>query len=296
MRMLRKFIQLTLLSGLLVSCVSTKKYDSLVSDYAGLKDDIKLQSMENDSLSGVLNKRLRNLRDQNISLESDTLRMGQLSRMLNVRYTDLNQTFDALVNQNDNLLSQQAEENKRLADSLHSRDLKLQSLEQLIAEKEAGMIALKSTLSSALSQFEGKGLTVEHREGKVYVSLENSLLFPSGSWMVDKKGSQAIAQLANVLKSHPELQIIIEGHTDDIPYKSGGAIKDNWDLSVKRATSIVKLLTKNAEIDPKQISAAGRSEYNPVADNETKSSRAKNRRIEVIIIPNLDEINSLLKL
>ncbi len=294
--MIKKFIPLVLISGLFVSCVSTKKYDELLSSFSGLKTDLKSQSLENDSLSLELNKRIRGLRDQNITLESDTLRMGQLCRMLDAKYSDLNLTFDALVNQNDNLLSQQAEENRLLADSLRSRDLKLQSLEKMVSDKEEGMLALKSKLSNALSQFEGKGLTVEHKDGKVYVSLENSLLFPSGSWKVDKKGEQAIKQLSEVLKTRPELQIIIEGHTDDIPYKSGGSIKDNWDLSVKRATSIVKLLTKNSEINPKQISAAGRSEYNPLVTNDTKNNRAKNRRIEVIIIPNLDEINQLLKL
>ncbi len=293
--MIRRYISVVMLSGLFVSCVSTKKYDELMSNFSDLRQNMKNQGLENDSLSTSLNARLRNLRDQNIALESDTLQMGQFNRMLDTKYRDLNETFDALVNQNDNLLSQQAEENRRLADSLHFRGLKLQGLEMMIAEKEAGMIALKSKLSSALSQFEGKGLTVEHKDGKVYVSLENSLLFPSGSWQVDKKGKQAILQLSEVLKSRPELQIIIEGHTDDIPYNSGGAIKDNWDLSVKRATSIVKLLTKNAEINPKQISAAGRSEYNPIAANDNKNNRAKNRRIEVIIIPNLDEINALLK-
>ncbi len=293
--MVKKVLPLLLIAGLVVSCVSTKKYDELLSSYAGLKTDMKYQGLENDSLAMALNKRIRNLRDQNISLESDTLQLGQRSRILETKYNGLNETFDALVNQNDNLLSQQAEENRRLADSLHARDLKLQNLEMMISEKEASMVALKTKLSAALSKFEGKGLSVEHKDGKVYVSLENSLLFPSGSWQVDKKGKQAISQLATVLKSHPELQIIIEGHTDDIPYSSGGSIKDNWDLSVKRATSIVKLLTKNAAINPKQISAAGRGEYSPLTLNDTKDNRAKNRRIEVIIIPNLDEINALLK-
>ena len=293
--MFRRYFPMMLVAIGLTSCVSTKKYDALMGDYASLKKDLKTCNGELDSLSLVLNQRIRDLRDQNLALEADTTQKGQDIRLLREKYKGLNETFDALVSQNDNLLSMQAEENKRLADSLQTRELKLKQLEALVAEKEAGMVALKAKLSTALKQFEGKGLSVEHKDGKVYVSLENSLLFPSGSWKVDKQGQKAITQLAEVLKSSPELQIIIEGHTDNIPYNSNGPIKDNWDLSVKRATSIVKILTKSNEIDPKQISAAGRSEYNPIASNDTKSDRSKNRRIEVIIIPNLDEINKLLQ-
>ncbi|HER39958.1 MAG TPA: OmpA family protein, partial [Salinimicrobium catena] len=168
-------------------------------------------------------------------------------------------------------------------------------LEGVIAAKDAKMNALKNSLSRALTNFEGKGLTVEQRDGKVYVSMENKLLFSSGSWSVGTEGQKAVAQLALVLADNPDIAVLIEGHTDNVPYNGSGQLTDNWDLSTKRATAIVQLLRQNAEIDPQNLTAAGRGEYAPIASNDTAEGRAKNRRIEVILTPKLDEINKLLQ-
>ena len=156
------------------------------------------------------------------------------------------------------------------------------------------MRALKDAISKALVDFEGNGLTVEQRDGKVYVSLENKLLFESGSWNVGAKGKQAVNQLGSVLAQNPEIAVLIEGHTDDVPYGGNGPLKDNWDLSTKRATAIVEILRQNAQIDPKNLTAAGRGEFAPVATNSTAEGKAKNRRIEVILTPKLDEVTKLL--
>ncbi len=183
---------------------------------------------------------------------------------------------------------------EKLQRDLTERSRRVEELESMIAAKDAKMRALKDAISKALVDFEGNGLTVEQRDGKVYVSLENKLLFDSGSWNVGANGRKAVNQLGNVLAQNPEIAVLIEGHTDNVPYGGNGPIKDNWDLSTKRATAIVEILSQNSQIDPKNLTAAGRGEYAPVATNETAEGKAKNRRIEVILTPKLDEVTKLL--
>ena len=142
--------------------------------------------------------------------------------------------------------------------------------------------------------FEDKGLTVEARDGKVYVSMENKLLFRSGSWTVGAEGRLAIEELGNVLADNPDIAILIEGHTDNVPYSGKGPLKGNWDLSTKRATAIVKQLLENPDILPQNLTAAGRGEYLPIAPNSTRQGRAANRRIEVVLSPKLDEIKQII--
>ena len=139
------------------------------------------------------------------------------------------------------------------------------------------MRALKDAISAELTNFEGNGLTVEQRDGKVYVSMENKLLFESGSWAVNARGRQAVEQLGKVLAKNPEIAVLIEGHTDNVPYGGNGTMKDNWDLSTKRATAIVTILTENNNIPKENLTAAGRGEYAPVAPNSTAAGKAKNR-------------------
>ncbi|MFZ0490966.1 MAG: OmpA family protein, partial [Salegentibacter sp.] len=183
----------------------------------------------------------------------------------------------------------------KLQRDLESRSRRIDDLERVIAAKDAKMNALKNAISKALTNFEGKGLTVEQRNGKVYVSMENKLLFDSGSWAVNSEGRKAVRQLGEVLAENPDIAVLIEGHTDNVPYSGSGQLKDNWDLSTKRATAIVQILRENNNIDPKNLTAAGRGEYAPVATNDTAEGRAKNRRIEVILTPKLDEITKLLQ-
>ena len=168
-------------------------------------------------------------------------------------------------------------------------------MEGLIAAKDAKMNALKTAVSNALTNFEGKGLTVEQRDGKVYVSMENKLLFSSGSWTVNAEGKKAVQQLGSVLAQNPDIAVLIEGHTDNVPYGGNGQLTDNWDLSTKRATSIVHILRENSGIDPQNLTAAGRGEFAPVASNATAEGKSKNRRIEVILTPKLDEISKMLQ-
>ena len=156
------------------------------------------------------------------------------------------------------------------------------------------MKKLKETLSKALNSFEGKGLTVQQKNGKVYVSMENKLLFNSGSWAVGSEGKKAVVELGKVLGDNPEIAVLIEGHTDDDAFIASGLIADNWDLSTKRATSIVAILSENKKINKENLTAAGKGEFSPLSSNATADGKSKNRRIEIILTPRLDEIAQML--
>jgi len=164
-----------------------------------------------------------------------------------------------------------------------------------LKQKDANLSSLKSSVANALLGFKGEGLSVEQRNGKLYVSLENSLLFASGSWKVNENGNMAITELSKVLAHQKDLQILVEGHTDNVPYNGAGLVKDNWDLSVMRATSIVKILTNNKGLNALNITAAGKGPFSPVVENNSPENRAVNRRIEIILSPNMDELMNLLE-
>ena len=309
-----------LLTVLLVisSCVSPKVYKELEGKYSTLKTDYNALEEENDNLKQQKNQLIQDLNtlaeqyDAAIA-ENDKLKSDY--EALKVKYDNLNASYKALEENSSAAIAENAKKNrellaqleakeqalaienerlKELEKDLAERSNRVNELESLIAAKDKAMRDLKDAISRALTDFEGKGLTVEQRDGKVYVSMENKLLFKSGSWAVGQEGQQAVKQLAEVLANNPDIAILIEGHTDNVPYKGSGALQNNWDLSVKRATAIVNILRENPNINPKNLTAAGRSEYAPVATNTTAEGRAKNRRIEIILTPKLDEITKLL--
>ena len=177
---------------------------------------------------------------------------------------------------------------------LAEKSAKIDELQAILNAKDSVMNALRNTVADALANFEGKGLTVTMRDGKVYVSLDEELLFKSGKWSVDPKGVQALNELAGVLEENPDINIMIEGHTDELAYGGNGNIEDNWDLSAKRATSIVKILLTGSSIDPVRLTASGRSSFLPIDPANTSSARAKNRRTEIILTPKLDILYKLM--
>ncbi len=181
-----------------------------------------------------------------------------------------------------------------LQTEINSRDKRLLELEKALAGKDEAVLALKNKVMNALTGFDNKGLSISNRNGKVYVSMDEKLLFKSGSYTVDTRGEQALKQLSEVLSANKDIDIVIEGHTDNVPYKGSGELKDNWDLSVKRATSIVRILSLNEGIDPKRMTVAGRSKYLPIGTNATVEGRSKNRRTEIILTPKLDELFQIL--
>jgi len=310
------FIVLTLM--LTTSCVSKKIYTDLESKYATLRKDNRKLSDEN----GTLKKDLLLSQNRLLQLQRDyddtTAKRNQLQRDYDAAKTNLDNlqtSYEALEQNSSSAIAQNSKKNRellaqleakeqalatengrlqKLKEDMEARSQRIAELESMIASKDAAMNKLKNAISKALTNFEGKGLTVEQRDGKVYVSMENKLLFQSGSWAVGANGKQAVNQLGAVLADNPEIAILIEGHTDNDPYTGTGVINSNWDLSTKRATAIVQILKENSAINPENLTAAGRGEYAPIASNDTSEGKAKNRRIEVILTPKLDEISKLL--
>ena len=178
---------------------------------------------------------------------------------------------------------------------LEKRNTRMTELEQILDAQKKIVQDLKNKVSDALLGFENKGLTVTMKNGKVYVSLDEKLLFKSASWEIDANGRNALKNLSGVLEKNPDIQITIEGHTDNVPFNpAGGQLKDNWDLSVKRATTVVRVLLEGSNIDPKRLTASGRSQYMPVENNNTADSRQKNRRTEIILTPDLTELYKII--
>ncbi|WP_321319382.1 OmpA family protein [Labilibaculum sp.] len=196
-------------------------------------------------------------------------------------------------------LEKEMDARKRTLDALQAelnrRDKRLQELESALNRKDEAVKALKQKVMNALTGFEGNGLSITTKNGKVYVSMDEKLLFKSGSYQVDQRGVDALGHLAGVLAQNKDINVMIEGHTDNVPYKGIGELKDNWDLSVKRATSIVRILILNAGIDAERLTVAGRSKYVPIGTNATAEGRSKNRRTEIILTPKLDELFKILE-
>ncbi|MCF8331756.1 MAG: OmpA family protein [Bacteroidales bacterium] len=179
--------------------------------------------------------------------------------------------------------------------SMKEKEKRLNELQSILDRKDSVVTALKDKVNDALRGFEGEGLSIEQKNGKVYVSMEEKLLFASGSYSISSQGKQALKELGKVLKKNKDINVMIEGHTDSVPYNGTGQLKDNWDLSVKRSTTIIRVLTQYSDIDGERLIAAGRSEYVPVASNKTKAGRAKNRRTEIILTPKLDELFKIIE-
>ncbi len=225
-------------------------------------------------------------------LENTSSEKEKLLSELNEKERELAQKEKEL-NEKQLALQTQEESIKILQKNLEAREQRVKELESAINAKDSVVNALRQKVNEALLGFSANDLTVEIRNGKVYVSLAEQLLFKSGSTQVDPKGKDALKKLAGVLAKNPDIDIIIEGHTDNVPLRPSDRMKDNWDLSVLRATSIVRILTGNG-VDPARISASGRGEFHPVADNSTAEGRAKNRRTEIILSPKLDELFQIL--
>jgi chemotaxis protein MotB len=260
--------------------MSPKKYKALVA--------------ERDSLatrSGALEDTVAKLRADTMHLHREIHDLQNTYNALNGNYNGLNDKYNAL-NSNYNSSSSRV---TQLSSDLKKREARLKEVEDALQRRDAATNALRDKLQKALLGFQANGLSVDIRNGKVYVSLTDKLLFPSGSIVIDARGKQALQQLAAVLNKEPDINIAVEGHTDDKKVINLGQIKDNWDLSVLRSTSVCRYLTEVEKIDPKRLTATGKSEYQPVDEANTSEALAKNRRIEIILSPKLDELYNLIK-
>ena len=277
-----------------------------------------------------INEKYKDLLKNLKALSSDTTVQGRSLRLMTKNYDQLNQTYELLLEKNKELLAGREAESadmfKNLTESqknlrdrttaleearknleakeknlaqlkteLEKREERVNELEAVLARKDSAVLALKAKVQDALLGFENNGLTIEQKNGKVYVSLDESLLFASGKYDIEKKGKEALNNLGAVLEKNADVNVLVEGHTDNVPFNGSGIIKDNWDLSVKRATSVVKIILEKNNIDAQRLTAAGRADYVPIATNDTKEGRAKNRRTEIILTPKLDELFKLLE-
>jgi chemotaxis protein MotB len=278
---------------------------------AEIQDRAKMDKKTLDGLNrdtAIVGTNLRNLMSKydKLNVLNEQL-MDRLNKLIvgnekdNAKLSgDLQMTTEELLKREDELktlekaLDKQRIELNELNEELKKREARVNELEDIIKKKEQASADLRKKLSDALIGFENKGLTITQKNGKVYVSMDESLLFASGKTNVEAKGAEALKNVAKVLEQNPDINIMVEGHTDDVAMKGAGEIKDNWDLSVMRATSVTKILLNNANIEQRRIVAAGRGEFSPLDPAKTAEARKKNRRTEIILTPKLDELLKVL--
>lgn len=317
---MRVFGILLLISSL-AACVPAKKYNELVAREKQTSAELekyKQSSLDNEAKLKDLELKMESSRRDIAALKKDTTSLGTELRFMQAQYdlmvaeneanerkieqmrlagaketagyqADIEAKNQELIRRENALHALEAELGNKTK-LLEEREQRVNELEEMIQRKDDAMKALKSRVATALKGFENKGLTVVEKNGKIYVSLEAKLLFPSGSTTVETEGKKALIDLAKVLESEKDIEIIVEGHTDTDKLTSANHPKSNWELSVLRATAVVEIMTANSKMNPMQLMAAGRGEFHPVDAKD----KAKNRRIEIIISPNLNELFAII--
>jgi chemotaxis protein MotB len=270
----------------------------LEKESAALKQDLLVARDERDRAKEEYNKLLGQVNDlqnaQEDLIKGNVSETRKLLSELQAAQENLQKKED-LLRQLEQTLDVKKASLDEMSFELEKRNAKMVELEQVLDAQKKIVQDLKNKVSNALLGYENKGLTVSMKNGKVYVSLDEKLLFKTASWDIDANGRNALKNLADVLEKNPDIQITIEGHTDNVPYNpSGSQLKDNWDLSVKRATTVVRVLLEGSGIDPRRLTAAGRSQYLPVDDRNTSDARQKNRRTEIVLTPDLTELYRLI--
>lgn len=279
MRKISTVLAILLFCSAFSACVvmSPKKYKALLARQDSL----------NTGLSGA--------QSNNEGLESRVAKLRKDTADLNSKLSDLRERYSEMDANYAKLRNNSSSEINKLSTDLKSREQRLKEVEEVLRKRDESTNQLKEKLQQALLGFTKSGLTVEIKNGKVYVSLTDKLLFPSGSIVLDEKGRQALTQLAGVLKEQPEINIAVEGHTDTQKVNNLGQIKDNWDLSVLRSTSVVRFLTEVGKVESVRMTATGKGEFQPLAANANADGRSRNRRIEIVLSPKLDELYDLIK-
>lgn len=316
-----KYFFVILSVTILFACVPAKKYNELLERERVCNEELasfKSAAMNHEDRAKDLDARFAVLKEEVSKLKKDTAHIGEKYRLLQTEYDKMvlqNIAYEKRLEQERNTGTKetgalQADieaknlELQRKSDALATlendlkikqnlldeREKRVNELEEMLQRKDEAVKALKTKVSNALRGFESKGLSVVEKNGKIYVSLDAKLLFNSGSTTVESEGKRAIIELAKVLEKEKELEIIVEGHTDTDKLASASHPKSNWELSVLRATAVVEIMTGNSFLNPAQLMAAGRSEFHPVDPKD----KAKNRRIEVIISPNLNALFELI--
>ncbi|MEY3207994.1 MAG: hypothetical protein RL064_25 [Bacteroidota bacterium] len=277
------------------SCVSPKKLQEAESKYGQL-----------NSAYAELQSKYRDAQDAVSKNKNDAERFGATNKSLQSTIDDLNKQVDFLRNNNTSVLSQlkdlsvvtgsQAESIKKSLENIGAKDLYIQDLQGSMARKDSINMALVVNLKGAIGDLNDEDINIKVDKGVVYVDISDKLLFKSGSFTVTDKAKNVLGKVAKVLAAQPNIEFMVEGHTDSKQLiASETAIDDNWDLSVKRATTVVRLLQDTYGIDPKRMTAAGRGEYKPLTGNDNAADRAKNRRTRIVILPQLDQFFKLLE-
>jgi len=271
----------------LFSCVSSKKFKKSQADYAALQT----QYTQSQGDLSACNDEKANLQRQKSGLETDIANLNKQMEFLKQNNTQaLKQLEDLSV-----ISSSQAESIKKSMENLGAKDSYIQTLQQQMAHKDSLNMALVMNLKGAIGDMNDEDINIKVDKGVVYIDISDKLLFKTAKYDVTPQAKTVLGKVATVLKNQPDIEFMVEGHTDNVEYKGGGLVLDNWDLSVKRATSVVRILQKQYGLDPAKMAAAGRGEYNPVSDNSTKEGRASNRRTRIVILPQLDQFFKLLE-
>ena len=289
-----KLVAVTMLSSFfLFSCVSSKKFKKSQSDYAELQT-------KHTALQGDLTKcndDKAELGRQKSALENDKANLNNQIADLNKQIDFLKQTNTTVLKQMEDLSvvsSAQADNIRKSLENIGAKDLYIQDLQASMARKDSLNLALVMNLKGAVGSMDDQDINIKVDKGVVYIDISDKLLFKSGKYEITSQAKTVLGKVAAVLKNQPDIEFMVEGHTDNVAYRSGVLI-DNWDLSVKRATSVVRILQKEYGLDPKKMSAAGRGEYNPVFQNNTAENKAANRRTRIVILPQLDQFFQLLE-
>ena len=322
--------KLTLIVGISAlifgSCVSVSQHKKITDDLSKCQQELVALSASNSDLQQEYEAAQARLLEQENTVksalaqqeerESETQRMKKQIRDLQyeldeqqARYREMisgksqdlqamsreletsRQTLDKRAQE----LAEQEKSFQELQKQFQSKEAKMNELQAALDAKEQEVQAIRQKVTDALLGFTDKGLSIDQRDGKVYVSMDEKLLFQSGSWTVSSEGAKALKEVAKVLESNTDINVMVEGHTDNVPMKGNNQVKDNWDLSVMRATAIVKILLKDADIDPSRVIPSGRSQYVPVVENNSAANKAKNRRTEIILTPKVSELLDILK-
>lgn len=312
---MKKIIVIPFVLLIASSCVPMKQYNNLKEELEYLEiaqDAIVENSRIVKEKNTELKEECSRIKDKNIDLLSQLNTISDERKLLESKLTSLNKSYGdlpdkssikskeiaTLLNKVRSANLELIEREKNLNESERKRkeeQKRLIELEEILKKKDEAVAALKSKVSAALLGFEKDGLSIHIKNGKVYVSVEDKLLFKSGSWIVGTEGKKALKELSTVIAKNLDINIMVEGHTDNIRYKGNSQITDNWDLSVKRSTSIIRSLLENKDISPSRLIAAGRSKYMPLDTKNTASARARNRRTEIILTPKLDEVFKILE-
>jgi chemotaxis protein MotB len=276
---------------MMASCVvPKKKFLAMQHERDSLQNGLNIANIKIDSLTKALSFH----RDTINNLRAQVKNLDERLKLLTDQTNTLSENYKQLRANSTDEIKKLIKELETAQANLAARERRLQEVEDAMAKRDAAVKALRDKLQNALLGFNKSGLTVNIKDGKVYVSLTDKLLFNSGSIEIDERGKEALTELAKVLESQVDINILVEGHTDNMKVTNLGQIKDNWDLSVLRSTAVVRFLTENQKLDPNRVTASGRGEIMPVEKLNTAEARSKNRRIEIILTPKLDVLYNLL--